>query len=356
MLLPDLGAAAAVALARARWPSAPVILIAPAPKVPSGEHSPRAILHDAVTTALLAGRASALDLLGTAPVMKEVADALPKLTAVNTTTILLRGERGVGKGLVAHHLHRSGRRHDQPFVRICCETAPAELMQRLIFGQHKADGTVREGLLEAASEGILYMDDAHLLGPSTQARLLRAAERGTFKHLGGTQEIALKTSIIGATFRLRRRRAPHDLSDLDLHAVVELRIPPLRNHTQDIPQLVQRLIAALPPVHATQHPTLSPAALEALCAYAWPGNLGELRQILARVAAHPTGPVIDLCDLPPLVRFHSTRPTQAAVPEAQRAQTRASSPVPAADTPPAQNPPEPRRLLHFPATSSDDPS
>ena len=345
MLLPDLAACSAVTQIRERWPSTPIILTAPRPFL-AGPDSPRVdALQDAIATALLAAQVPATELLGTAPPLKEVADALPRLGAVSTSTILLRGESGVGKSLLAHHLHRSGRRRDQPFIRVCCEAAPAELVQHLLFGHESPNGIVRPGLLEAASGGIVYLDEAIALGPSTQARLLRASERGAFKCLGGTKNVPLQTSIIGATTRMRRRRAAHDVSDLDLNAVVELRLPPLRAHLQDVPQLAQRLAAFVGDDSAP--PTFAPDALDAMSAYSWPGNLRELLQVITRMMAHPSGPRISVSDLPPVVRFH---PATSSPPH-----TKQAAPGAARAEPERVQPAKRGSLLHFPTPAKKAP-
>ncbi len=225
--------------------------------------------------------------------------------AASASTVLLRGESGTGKDLLASLIHYLGPRPEEPLVKIDCASLPHELVESELFGYERGAFTgahqMKRGRLELAGEGTLVLDEIAALTMPMQAKLLRVIEERRFERLGGTRTIAVHARIVALTnvdleHAVARRTFREDLY-YRLN-VIPIQVPPLRDHPADIRPLAERFLARLVEVHRKPQMTLDPAALAALERYSFPGNVRELRNLVERVVVCGAGPVISRRDLP----------------------------------------------------------
>ena len=242
-------------------------------------------------------------LLGASPAMDELRGTLAKV-ARSQAPVYIAGESGVGKELVARTIHAEGARAAGPFIPVNCGAIPAELMESEFFGHKKGSFTGahadKPGLFQAANGGTLFLDEVAELPLPMQVKLLRAIQEKSVRPVGASAEVQVDVRILSATHK--------DLSHLvadgrfrhDLYYrinVIELRVPPLRERTGDLPQLAQAIIQRLAAGQGRAPPSLTGAAQSALAGYAFPGNVRELENILERTLALADGDSIDASDL-----------------------------------------------------------
>ena len=231
-----------------------------------------------------------LPLIGTSPAMQEIYRTVARLTTTDLT-VMINGESGTGKELVARALHDYGKRRGGPFVAINMAAIPRELIESELFGHERGaftGATTRSpGRFEQANGGTLFLDEIGDMPPEAQTRLLRVLQEGEFTTVGGRQPIRANVRIIAATHRDLRQAIRQGLFREDLYYrlnVVPIRIPPLRDRTEDIPVLARHFLerardAGLP------MKGLDAGGAEALAAYRWPGNVRELENLMRRLAA-----------------------------------------------------------------------
>jgi DNA-binding NtrC family response regulator len=244
--------------------------------------------------------ASDSDLVGDSAVMQQLHQQITRLANVNSP-ILICGESGVGKELVAVSLHRAGRRSDGPFVTVNCAALPGMLIEAELFG-HKAGSFTgatsdRAGMFVRADEGTLFLDEIGELPLESQAKLLRALEQRIITPVGG-DETHVDVHIVAATNRDLRKEVHEGRfrKDLFFRLGTTITVPALREHAEDIPQLVDHFLDHLA-LEYHRRPTLTEAATQCLRAYNWPGNIRQLRSVLdTAVAMSEAGP-IDVADL-----------------------------------------------------------
>ncbi len=221
-------------------------------------------------------------------------------------TVLITGETGTGKGLVANAIHLNGVRADRPFVAVNCASLPEALLESELFGYVRGafTGAVnsRPGLFAEADRGTLLLDEIGEMTPALQAKLLHVLESGHVRAVGGTKERPVDVRIIAATHRDVRElvRAGKFREDLLYRLdVVSLEIPALRHRREDIPLLVEHFFGVCKARH-TRSPAerLSAEALARLMDHAWPGNVRELSHVLERVVLLARGPEVQASDLP----------------------------------------------------------
>ncbi len=256
-------------------------------------------------------------LVGRSGPMRRILHELQRLAPTHTTVLIL-GESGVGKELVARTLHRSGPRATGPFIRVNCPAIPKDLVESELFGHVRGAFTgaeaPRKGRFELAHEGTIFLDELGDLPLDQQGKLLHVLESQRFARVGSSEEVRVDVRVLAAT--------NHDLETLvargrfrqDLYyrlKVFPLVIPPLRERLDDLPDLVDELLLRL--AHRLNRPDLSvdPAVLPALQAYAWPGNVRELRNVLERAAVLCTGGLIRPEDLPVELSLPSEAPAGA---------------------------------------------
>ncbi len=247
--------------------------------------------------------APSTDLIGQAPAMRALFRAIGRFAQV-PLSVLVTGETGTGKELVAHALHRESPRAGKPFIALNTAAIPAELLESELFG-HEAGaftGAQRRqiGRFEQANGGSLFLDEIGDMPAALQTRLLRVLAEGEFFRVGGRELIRVDVRVIAATHQplealVEQGRFRADL----LHRldVVRLHLPPLRQRSEDIPLLAARFLAhAASKLHLPTR-KLSPAALERLSEHAWPGNVRELENLCWRLAALTPGETIAASDL-----------------------------------------------------------
>jgi len=253
-----------------------------------------AVLRNMVATALRLSRgedqtdANRPILLGHAAVMENVRQMIAKL-ARSQAPILISGESGTGKEMAARLIHWSGPRADKPFVPVNCGAIPEHLMESEFFGYKKGSFTGatqdKGGLFQAAQGGTLFLDEVADLPISMQVKLLRAIQERAVRPVGAQTEVATDVRLLSATHKSLAELVKQGAFRQDLFYrlnVIDLRMPSLREHPQDIPELVEAILARLSRQSGLQAPKLAPTALAALAAYAFPGNIRELENILER--------------------------------------------------------------------------
>jgi DNA-binding NtrC family response regulator len=209
--------------------------------------------------------------------------------ADNDVTVLVRGESGVGKELVARAIHDRSARHTRPFVKVNCAALPDELLESELFGHEKGTFTgataTRIGKFEHADGGTLLLDEIGEMKAGLQAKLLHVLQDGEFSRLGGNKRVAADVRIIAATNRdlesmLRRSEFREDL--YFRLKVIEIVVPPLRERRDEILQLFEFFVGKYSKRYNRPEPSVTPPLLEALQTYSWPGNIRELENIVKR--------------------------------------------------------------------------
>ncbi|WP_245870515.1 sigma-54-dependent transcriptional regulator [Teichococcus rhizosphaerae] len=252
------------------------------------------------------------------PAMRTLRRHLLKLGQVDTT-VLLGGESGAGKEVAARALHEGGSRAAGPFVAINCAALPAELLESQIFGHERGAFTGAAerqlGLAERAAGGTLFLDEVAELGPAPQAKLLRLLQERRFTRLGGREELPLRARIIAASNADLRARVAEGRFREDLYyrlAVVELRVPPLRERPEDLAMLAAHFLRHFSDAFAREEPQLGAPAFEALLAHGWPGNVRELRNRIERAMVLAEGPRLEAADLFPEAQAPEAPPLSLA--------------------------------------------
>lgn len=229
-------------------------------------------------------------LLGENPLMKEVKQLVMRY-APSDSPVLVQGESGTGKELVARSLHEASRRREAPCVAINCGALPETLLETELFGSEKGaftDAVTRPGSFERANGGTLFLDEIGDMSLPAQARLLRVIEQRELTRVGGSRSISLDVRVVSATHRDLRAEVARGAFRADLFyrlGVLPIRLPALRERSDDIPLLAAHFLAILGGPSAT----LDNGALEVLCAHPWPGNVRELRNVLERAALNAEG-------------------------------------------------------------------
>lgn len=243
------------------------------------------------------------DMIGSSSAFRELVRMI-ELVAPSDATVLIEGESGVGKELVARSIHQMSSRAQATFVPVDCCTLQESLFESELFGHEKGSFTGadkrKQGLIEVAEGGTVFLDEIGELPASLQSKLLRLLETGEFRRLGGTQGLASDSRFVAATNRDLRRFSEDGRFRRDLYfrlSTVVIRVPSLRERRQDIPMLAERFIIARTFQRGTRK-QLTDAALEALVAYDWPGNIRELRNVIERaLLVSGTRATIELEDL-----------------------------------------------------------
>ena len=242
-------------------------------------------------------------LIGDSAAMQQVRTTIAKL-ARNQAPVYIAGESGVGKELVARLIHEQGPRAAGPFIPVNCGAIPSELMESEFFGHRKGSFTGaaadKEGLFQAAQGGTLFLDEVAELPLHMQVKLLRAIQEKAVRAIGGRDEIPVDVRILSATHKNLGQLVEQGQFRQDLFYrinVIELRVPPLRERRNDVPQLAAFILQTLASKNGGGVGQLSPEAKQALEAYDFPGNVRELENILERAMAMCDGERIDAADL-----------------------------------------------------------
>jgi two-component system NtrC family response regulator/two-component system response regulator AtoC len=251
------------------------------------------------------------ELVGEGPAFDELRRLVAKVAA-SDSTVLVRGETGTGKELVARSIHRLSPRRDEPFVVVDCAALNENLLQSELFGHEQGafTGATRRkhGLFEAANGGTVFLDEIGDVSPAVQAALLRVLETSSFRHLGGTQEVRVDVRLVAATNRDLERLAREGVFRRDLYFrlnAIKIELVPLRQRRGEIPFLVEHYVAQHNARHGG-HKRVSAAAARILSAYDWPGNVRQLRHVVERALVLADGDAIAPADLPAEVREAET--------------------------------------------------
>ncbi|MGC9261382.1 MAG: sigma-54 interaction domain-containing protein, partial [Phycisphaerae bacterium] len=246
------------------------------------------------------------DIIGRTPVMKDVFDLIARSSQAFSTVLIL-GESGTGKDLVAHAIHRNSPRQAGPFLAINCAAMPDTLVESELFGYEKGAFTgavsAKVGQFEAASGGTLFIDEIGDCALSIQAKLLRILENRIVTPVGGHREIKVDTRVVVATSRDLPAMVAKGTFREDLYYrlnIITISLPPLRDRVMDIPLLVRAFIERVNKLNHSSINAISASALEALQHYRWPGNVRQLLNVIERaMVLSDTGKtVITLADLP----------------------------------------------------------
>ena len=244
-----------------------------------------------------------LGLTGKSAAMAKISASIARISRYKTNVLVL-GESGSGKELVARALHAMGPRRNHLFVPINCATLGREILENELFGHERGAFTGanerKKGLFELADGGTLFLDEIGELDLSTQAKLLRVIERNEFRRVGGTGKIKVDLSLIAATNRNLEDAIVAKRFREDLYyrlKVVTILVPPLRERREDIPALIDAFIADFNRRNDGKIKGISPEALRRLVEYAWPGNVRELKNAVESAAIMTTGDTIGVADL-----------------------------------------------------------
>lgn len=257
------------------------------------------------------------EIIGQAPAMQEVFRAIGRLSRSHAT-VLINGESGSGKELVARALHRHSPRGDKPFIAINTAAIPKDLLESELFGHERGAFTgaqaARRGRFEQADTGTLFLDEIGDMPPDLQTRLLRVLSDGQFYRVGGHQPIKVNVRIIAATHQDLEERVKNGLFREDLFHrlnVIRLRLPALRERREDIPLLIKHFLQHSATELGVETKQPSTAALKYLSAVNWSGNVRQLENVCHWLTVMAPGQNIDIADLPPELKEDSSKSTAA---------------------------------------------
>ncbi len=246
------------------------------------------------------------NIIGTSPAIKETISLARKVAASDVSCVLLQGESGTGKDLVAKAIHYSSPRASKPFVAINCAAIPANLLESELFGYEKGaftDAKARkEGLFEQTDGGTLFLDEIGELDMGLQAKLLRVLEEGTFRRVGGLLDLPLNARVIAASNRNLKTESQEKRFRQDLFyrlSIIQIELPPLRLRGEDVILLAEYYIERLDKKwHQTPARKLAPEVAEAFRRYRWEGNVRELRNVIERALILEENELITMKYLP----------------------------------------------------------
>ncbi len=225
--------------------------------------------------------------------------------AKSSTSILITGETGTGKEVIARAIHRMGPRSDKPFIDINCAAVQNTMLESELFGYEAGAFTGaqkrKRGLMEVADEGILFLDEISSMSSDMQAKVLRALEEQSFRRVGSTTSIHVDVQILTASNKILPELIKTGAFREDLYyrlKVINLEIPPLRDRPEDIPGLAGHFIKTNNPKMGLNIENMTPVALDLLKKYQWPGNIRELRNVIERAMIFCDEATIDVQHLP----------------------------------------------------------
>ena len=237
--------------------------------------------------------------------METICRLLAKV-ATTSATVLLTGESGTGKGMIANAIHEASPRRDKPFVALSCTSLPEHLIEAELFGHEKGSFTgaiaARQGRFEVAAKGTIFLDEIGDLPPTMQVKLLRVLQERTFERLGSNEPRVMEARVICATHRPLKDLVKSGAFRADLYyrvSTVEVELPPLRERREDILPIAYDLLHKFVVRHKRPALRFSPGVLATLQEHSWPGNIRELQNAIERAVVVCDGPEIQVGDLPP---------------------------------------------------------
>jgi DNA-binding NtrC family response regulator len=227
---------------------------------------------------------------GESPAMQDVFRMVEQVAKSESTSVLIEGESGSGKELIAHLIHDLSARSDKALLELNCAAIPRELLESELFGHEKGAFTdarqQKQGLLELAHGGTLFLDEVGEMSLTIQVKLLRVLERMTFKRVGGTKDISVSVRVISATNQHLDSMVREGTFREDLFyrlKVVPIRVPPLRERREDILPIARHFLDQFNRAFGKSFASIEPAAERVLLTYPWPGNIRELRNLFERI-------------------------------------------------------------------------
>jgi two-component system nitrogen regulation response regulator NtrX len=243
--------------------------------------------------------------VGHSPKMKQLSEQI-QMAAASNSRVLILGESGSGKELVAHLLHENSPRASGPFIEVNCAAIPQELIESELFGHEKGSFTGaferKNGKFELADRGTLFLDEIGDMSLQTQAKVLRVIETQEFQRVGGSKTIKVDVRVVSATNKDLGEEVKKGTFREDLYFrlnVIPIRVPALRERAEDIPALVEHFLELFAAEYGQQKKEIAPNALKALQRYAWPGNIRELKNVLERLVIMTPSRIIPSVDIIP---------------------------------------------------------
>jgi two-component system nitrogen regulation response regulator NtrX len=247
------------------------------------------------------------EIIGEAPVMVKLKEQI-EIAAPTDGWVLITGENGTGKELVARWVHLRSKRAGGPFVAVNCAAIPEELIESELFGHEKGAFTgaiqKKRGRFEMANGGTIFLDEIGDMSLMTQAKILRILQEHRFERVGGTETIEVNVRVIAATNKDLQAEMSQGRFREDLFYrlnVIPFHVPALRERREDIPRLAERFLAQYAADAGRSPKQISPKALAKLQEYPWPGNVRELQNLIERLVLMTPGETIEVGDLPPQV-------------------------------------------------------
>jgi two-component system nitrogen regulation response regulator NtrX len=247
-------------------------------------------------------------MIGESAALKHVMAAISRAAPTNAT-VLIQGESGVGKELVARTIHRNSLRSRERFVQVNCAAIPEELIESELFGHEKGSFTgateKQVGKFEQADRGTIFLDEVGDMSAKTQAKVLRVLQEGEVERLGSARTIKVDVRVIAATNKNLEEEIEKGRFREDLYfrlAVIPVHVPPLRERADDIPLLVRHYMETFSRENNMRPKRITQAAMDALQRYRWKGNIRELRNTVERLNIMTSGDTIDVADLPAALR------------------------------------------------------
>jgi two-component system nitrogen regulation response regulator NtrX len=260
---------------------------------------------------------SKYQMVGTSAALRKVQAAIEKAAPAHAT-VLLQGESGVGKELVARMIHRMSARSRERFVQVNCAAIPEELIESELFGHEKGSftgATERQvGKFEQADRGTIFLDEVGDMSLKTQAKALRVLQEGEVERLGSAKTVNVDVRVIAATNKNLEAEIEKGTFREDLYfrlAVIPIYVPPLRERPEDIPLLVKHFVNQLGRENNRRPKQITPAAMDVLKRHRWRGNIRELRNTIERLIIMTEGDTIDAPDLPESLRSDKGAPRPA---------------------------------------------
>lgn len=245
------------------------------------------------------------NLVGRSKAMHGVRSLIAKVAQGETTTVLVRGESGTGKDLIAKAIHAESSRADKPFVNITCTALQDTLLESELFGHERGSFTdakaLKRGLLELADPGTILLDEIGDMSPALQGKLLRVLEEKTFRRIGGMQDIRVDVRVVASTHVDLERLVQESKFRKDLYYrlnAITIDVPPLRERRDDVAPLTNHFIEHFAREFRKQPPAISPPVLQKLESYDWPGNVRELRNVIERAVLLGTASTLSAEDIP----------------------------------------------------------
>ncbi len=283
----------------------------------------RALRRDVARFQAELQRGSSLgDIVGDSRIIRDLKLLIQRIAQSDATTVLLEGESGTGKDLVARVIHFQSARARAPFLAVNCAALPDHLLESELFGHEKGAFTdakaLKKGLFEQADGGTVYLDEIGDMKPDLQAKLLRLIEEKSFRRVGGLRDLQVDVRIIAATNRDLSKALEAGEFRKDLYfrlKVFPIHLAPLREHPEDILPLARYFLARFSSEMRREIRDLHPEAQACLTKYAWPGNVRELRNVLERAMILASGEVLHAEHLPPEIGTGEVeRPLHPATP------------------------------------------